>query len=102
MAILRDTDGQVQGIEYVLTGALPDGRRIRESLPLRVVFDPEEVVVSEPTFHMHASARTFPEAVQAFRETLSDYLDLLEERRETLGIALRDQLAYLHTIIEEA
>jgi hypothetical protein len=27
---------------------------------------------------------------------------LLEERRETLGIALRDQLAYLHTIIEEA
>ena len=86
---------------YELTGTLLENRRIRGCLPLTVVFDPEEVVISEPAFHMHASAPTFPEAVQAFRETLSDYMDLLEERRETLGRALQDQLAYLHSVIEE-
>ena len=88
--------------KYELMGALREGRRVRGLVPLAVIFDPEEVVVSESTFHMHASAPTFPEAVQTFRETLVDYLNLLEARCETLGMALSDQLAYLHSVIEDA
>jgi hypothetical protein len=83
----------------VLTGALPRGRRLRRPVAVLVERDGEEAVVTEPEFHMHAAADSESEAIQAFRETLSGYLDLLSEREATLGPHLRNQLEYLRSII---
>jgi hypothetical protein len=64
-----------------------------------VEYDEEEVVVSEPRFHMHVSASTEAEALAAFRRILSGYLDSLTGREKTLDQQLHDQLDYLRSVI---
>jgi hypothetical protein len=64
-----------------------------------VEYDEEEVVVSEPRFHMHVSASTEAEALAAFRRILSGYLDSLTRREKTLGQQLHDQRDYLRSVI---
>ncbi len=82
-----------------ITGFLPGGRRLTHPLIVMVEYDDEEVVVSEPRFHMHASAPTEAEALAAFRRIFSGYLDSLTRREKTLGPQLRDQLNYLRSVI---
>ncbi len=82
-------------------GSLPEGRELVH--PLSVVVehdDDDEFVVSEPRFHMHASASTEAEAIAAFRRVLSGYLDLLAEQEEKLGPSLQKQLTYLRSMIK--
>lgn len=82
-----------------IEGPLPGGRRLVHPITIVIEFDDEEVIVSEPEFHMHASAPTENEALNAFRRILSGYLDLLAQREKTLGPQLRDQLNYLRSVI---
>jgi hypothetical protein len=82
-----------------ITGFLPGGRRLIHPLTVTVEYDDEEVVVSEPRFHMHASAPTEAEALVAFRRIFSGYLDSLTRREKTLGPQLLDQLNYLRSVI---
>jgi len=82
-----------------ITGALPGGRQLRYPLTVMIEYDDDEVVVSEPRFHMHASAPTEKKAVAAFRRIFSRYLDVLSKREKMLGPPLRDQLNYLRSFI---
>ena len=82
-----------------ITGSLPGGRHLTH--PLEVIFEygDGEVIVSEPHFHMHASAPTTTEALVAFRRIFSGYLDVLTSRESRLNSYLREQLAYLRSYI---
>jgi len=82
-----------------IEGPLPGGRRLIHPITIVIEFDDEEVVVSERRFHMHASAPTEAEALNAFRRILSGYLDSLTRREKTLGQPLLEQLNYLRSII---
>ena len=82
-----------------IEGSLPGRRRLVHPITIVIEFDDGEVVVSEPEFHMHASAPTENEALNAFRRILSGYLDLLAQREKTLGPQLCDQLNYLRSVI---
>jgi hypothetical protein len=83
-----------------LVGALPNGRRLAHPLTVVVEYDEDEVVISEPRFHMHASASTETEALAAFRRIFSGYLDVLSAREEKLDPYLHEQLAYLRSYIK--
>ena len=50
-----------------ITGILPGGRRLTRPLEVTIEYDDGEVVVSEPHFHIHASASTRVDALVAFR-----------------------------------
>lgn len=82
-----------------ISGSLPGGRRFAYPITIVIECDEEEVVVSEPVFHMHASGPTEVAALNAFRRIISGYLDSLTRREKTLGPALRDQLDYLRSVI---
>ena len=82
-----------------LAGSLPGGKQLMRPILIVIEYDEEEVVVSEPLFHMHASAPTEIEALDAFRRMISGYLDVLARREKTLGPPLLDQLNYLRSII---
>jgi hypothetical protein len=86
-------------IYSIETGPLPGGKRLIHPIIVWVEHDEGEVVVSEPHFHMHASAPTEVEAIAVFRRILSGYLDSLARREKTLGPPLRDQLNYLRSVI---
>ena len=51
-------------------------------------------------FNIHASGVTIQEAIAAFKRVLSGYLDVLSEEEETLDLYLREQLAYLRSLIK--
>jgi len=103
--VLADTSSTFQQLRQHLTtitsieGPLPGRRRLARPITIVIEFDEEEVVVSEPEFHMHASAPTEEEALIAFRRIISGYLDSLAQREKTLGPQLRDQLNYLRSVI---
>ena len=82
-----------------IEGPLPGRRRLVHPITIVIEFDDGEIVVSEPEFHMHASASTENEALNAFRRILSGYLDSLARREKILGPQLRDQLNYLRSVI---
>ena len=82
-----------------IEGLLPGGKRLIHPITIVIEYDDGEVIVSEPNFHMHASAPTENEALNAFRRIFSGYLDLLALREKTLGPQLRDQLNYLRSVI---
>ena len=90
---------QRQTVITNIDGPLPGGRHLVHPITVVIEFDDGEVVVSEPEFHMHASAPTENEALNAFRRILSGYLDSLARREKTLGPQLRDQLNYLRSVI---
>lgn len=87
---------------HTIDGFLSDGRWLAHPLNVLIEYDEDEVVVSEPRFHMHASAPTEAEAIAAFRRIFSGYLDVLSSCEETLTSHLRDQLAYLRAMIKMA
>lgn len=82
-----------------IEGTLPGGKRLAHPITVAVEYDDEEVVVSEPLFHIHAAAPTEIEALNAFKRILAGYLDSLTRREKTLGPQLRDQLNYLRSVI---
>ncbi len=82
-----------------IAGALPDGRWLASPLTVVIEYDEEEVVVSEPRFHIHASASTEADALASFRRIFSGYLDMLSTREEKLDPYLCEQLAYLRSYI---
>jgi hypothetical protein len=82
-----------------IEGTLPGGRWLTRPITIVIEYDDGEFVVSEPEFHMHASASTEREAISAFRRIFSGYLDVLAAREKTLGPQLRDQLDYLRSAI---
>ncbi len=84
---------------YPLSGHLPGGRQLAHSITVIIEHDDDEVIVTEPRFHMHASGTTDAEALAAFRRIFSGYLDMLTRREKTLGPPLRDQLNYLRSVI---
>jgi hypothetical protein len=83
----------------MLYGLLPDGRRLAKPLKVVIEYDEEEVVVSEPYFHIHASAPTEEEAIKAFRRVFAGYLDFLSAQENSLGTELYKQLQYLRSYI---
>jgi hypothetical protein len=85
-----------------LFGSLPYGRQLANPLSVVVDYDDEteEYIVSEPCFHMHASAPTEAEAIEAFRRVFSGYLDVLTAQEEKLSPHLREQLQYLRLCIK--
>jgi hypothetical protein len=85
-----------------ITGTLPGGRRLARPLEVTVEYDDGEVIVSEPHFHIHASAHTRVDALGAFRRVFSKYLDVLSSRESRLDPYLREQLAYLRSYITTA
>ena len=87
---------------YSLDGPLPGGRYLASPLTVLIEYDDGEFIVSEPRFHMHASASTKMEALAAFRRIFSGYLDVLTSQEETLGTHLREQLQYLRSAIRPA
>jgi len=103
--VLADTSSTFQQLRQHLTtiasieGPLPGRRQLVRPITIVIEFDDDEVVVSEPAFHMHASAPTEEEALIAFRHIISGYLDSLAQREKTLGPQLRDQLNYLRSVI---
>ena len=78
---------------------MSESRRLYRPLTVAIEYDEEEVVVSEPRFHIHASASTEAEALASFRRIFSGYLDVLSTREEKLDPYLREQLAYLRSYI---
>ncbi len=103
--VLADASSTFQQWRHHLTtttsieGSLPGSRRLVRPITIVIEFDDDEVVVSEPAFHMHASAPTEEEALIAFRRIISGYFDSLARREKTLGPQLRDQLNYLRSVI---
>ncbi|MBV8695867.1 MAG: hypothetical protein JO125_07605 [Chloroflexi bacterium] len=94
-----DTSASRPALLYTMSGGLPGGRRLTHPIVVEIDYDDDEVIVSEPCFHMHASGPTRVEALAAFRRIFSGYLDLLAQRESTLGPPLRDQLQYLRSVI---
>ena len=86
----------------IIDGRLSRGRWLAHPLNVLIEYDDGEVVVSEPRFHMHASAPTEAEAIEAFRRVFSGYLDVLTAQEATLGSSLREQLEYLRSCIRTA
>lgn len=82
-----------------IEGALPNRRQLARPIIIMIEYDDGEFIVSESKFHMHASASTQHEAIEAFRRIFSGYLDVLASREERLGPQLSDQLNYLRSVI---
>lgn len=97
---LPDTDGEA--VQSAIEGALPYGRRLRRPMPIVIEQDDDEILVSEPTFQMHAGGATEAQAIDAFRQIISGYIDVLESKESRLGESTRDQLAYLRSFIVPA
>ena len=82
-----------------LEGELPDSRWLARPLTVAIEYGEEEIVVSEPYFHIHASASTEAEALASFRRIFSGYLDVLSTQEGQLDSYLHEQLAYLRSYI---
>ncbi len=85
-----------------ITGPLPGGRRLTRPLTVVIKADDEEIVVSEPCFHLHAVGSTISEALAEFRHILSEELDELTADEEELGPRLQAELQYLRDLIRAA
>jgi hypothetical protein len=57
------------------------------------------VVVSEPQFHMHGQGPSPEAAIDDFRHVLVDELESLHDDEMHLSTHLRNQLAYLRSLI---
>lgn len=85
-----------------ITGPLPGGRWLTRPLIVDIKRDDEEVIVSEPRFHLHGVGATVPEATEELRRILSEELDELTTDEEELGPRLQAELHYLRDLIRTA
>ena len=86
-------------IFIVIQGSLSEGRSLKHPVIVQIEDDDDEILVSEPHFHIHASGTTLSEAIDAFKHVFSGYLDILSEDEATLGTYLQKQLDYLRSMI---
>ena len=84
-----------------LTGPLPGNKRLVQGLPVDIVWDSGEWLVSETFYRIHATGPTISKAVASFRRILPQYLDGLTKREKDLGPQTQEQLAYLREMIED-
>lgn len=82
-----------------ITGPLPEGRYLTRPLHVKITHDDEEVIVSEPYFHIHATGPTIASTLAEFRRILTEELDDLTEDEEELGPRLQAELRYLRNLI---
>jgi hypothetical protein len=94
-----DTTPQHSPQLVTITGPLPGERRFAGPFDVLIDYDDGEVVVSEPRFHIHASASTITEALTEFRRVFSGYLDVLSSEEKDLDGYMQEQLRYLHANI---
>ena len=85
-----------------VTGSLPGGKLLTRPLDVKITYDDEEVIVSEPRFHIHAVGATIAEAIVEFRRILSEELDELTADEDELGPRLQAELRYLRDLIRMA
>ncbi|MHB8600682.1 MAG: hypothetical protein ACYDER_28235 [Ktedonobacteraceae bacterium] len=78
---------------------LPGGRYLTRLLNVRISHDDEEVIVSEPYFHIHATGTTLATILAEFRRILTEELDDLTADEEELGPRLQAELQYLRNLI---
>ena len=84
---------------FKINGLLPGGKRLTRPLDVVVAYDDEEVIVSEPHFHIHATGSTIAKAIAEFKRILVD--DLTADADE-LGPRLQAELKYLRSLIKAA
>jgi len=82
-----------------ITGPLPGGRYLTRPLNIKIAYDDEEVIVSEPYFHIHATGTTLGTTLAEFRRILTEELDDLTADEEELGPRLQAELRYLRNLI---
>jgi len=85
-----------------IEGDLPQHMRLAQNIFVLVLHEDGEVVVSEPTYHIHGYGSTLEEAKQDFRQVLVDSFELLQEDRQVLDSHLQGQLSYMQSIIVPA
>ena len=95
----NETTGHFPPLLLEITGALPHGRRLTKPLLVSIKYSDEEVIVSEPRFHIHASGFNIADALSAFRRIFSTYLDVLSSEEKNLAPHMLDQLLYLRSYI---
>jgi len=83
-----------------LTGQLPGGRYLSYPILVKIEEDDGEFIVSEIKFYMHGEGETTQEAIEAFKRTLSQHLDILSEEENNLSPYLCQQLGFLRQIIK--
>lgn len=86
----------------MITGPLPGGKYLTRPLSVKIAYDDDEVIVSEPRFHIHAVGATTAEALAEFRYVLAEELDALTADEEELGPRLQLELQYLRDLIRVA
>lgn len=79
--------------------SLPNGKHLIRPLTVQLQYDEEEVLVSEPLFHLHTTGFTTQEAIANFKHILVDELEQLTLAEKQLGPRLLKQLWYLRSII---
>jgi hypothetical protein len=89
-------------ISLKIAGSLPGGKQLTRPLDVRIAYDDDEVIVSEPFFHIHAVGTTITEALAEFRCVLSEELDELTADEEELGPRLKTELQYLRDLIRKS
>lgn len=82
-----------------ITGSLPGGKMLNRPLDVKIAYDEDEVIVSEPRFHIHAAGATLTEVVAEFRRVLSEELEELTADEDELGSRLQAELRYLRDLI---
>lgn len=99
-ASVRDVYADGNGLS--LDGELPGNRKLARPIWVVVVQDDGEFIVSEPGYHVHGYGATLPEALADLRCALADAYDILLEDEARLVPQLREQLAFLRSVIVAA
>ena len=94
-------DEQISLTSLKIISSLPGGKRLNRPLDVRIAYDDDEVIVSEPLFHIHAIGTTITGTLAEFRRVLSEELDELTVDEEELGLRLWAELQYLKELITE-
>jgi hypothetical protein len=87
-----------------IEGPLPNGKWLTP-IWVRIIEEnseegeDREFVITEAKYYMHGVGKTVPDAVEAFKRILLQYLDGLTERENRLSPWVHEQLAYLRSVI---
>lgn len=90
---------QLGPMRVTLTGRLSDRYRLERPLMVTIEDDDGQFIVAEDEFSIHGVGADQTEALTTFRRIFAGYLDVLSGREATLGAHLRNQLAYLRSMI---
>jgi hypothetical protein len=80
-------------------GPLPFGYRLLHPVYALVLRDDDEVIVTEPRFHIHGYGPALQEAKDDFLHVLAESYEVLQDDEHRLDPYLQGQLAYLRSVI---